>query len=675
MSTTATNFPSGLKPLEFSTESTSKLSQKKVLDILNKKCFNSLQHLRQVHSIILRTGHFQDHYVSGTLVKCYANPHFNNFALAIKVFDQIPRPNVFVCNIVLKGSLENGEPHEAISCYQKMVLLNSKPNKFTYPTLFKACAITGSVKEGIQFHSHVVKHGLSDGHIKSAGIQMYTSFGLVKEARRMLDERGETDVVCWNAMIDGYLKCGEVEEAKDLFGCMPYRNVGSWNTMISGLARCGMIESARTLFNDMEERDEISWSAIIDAYIKQGCFKEALEVFHKMQREKVKPKPYSLPSVLTACANLGALDQGRWIHSYVKRNSFQVNAVLGTALIDMYAKCGRLDMSWEVFEKMRVKEVSTWNAMIGGLSIHGRAEEAIELLKKMQEEKLKPNDVTFVSVLNACAHAGMVESGVALLNSMNRVYGIEPKMEHFGCVVDLLGRAGLIKEAEKFIESMTVKPNAAIWGALLNACRVHGNVEVGEKVGWILLDMEPRNSGRYALLSNIYAKAGRWDDVTRVRKLMKDRGIKTIPGSSMMNLDGRVHEFKMGDGSHPEMKSIYVMLESIMEKLQIKGYSPNTSIVSFDIEEEEKETALKQHSEKLALAFGLIRTEAGTTLHIVKNLRVCEDCHSAFKLISQIYSREIIMRDRVRYHHFRNGMCSCRDFCANRLVYQSIYLS
>ncbi|KAK7344281.1 hypothetical protein VNO77_13719 [Canavalia gladiata] len=664
-STTPTNFPSGFVSEEHSTESipTSTLSQKTVLQILNTKCFNSLQHLKQAHAIILRTGHFQDHYVCGTLVKCYATPHFNNFNLALKVFDYIPRPNVFVCNIFIKGSLENGEPHEAILCYHKMVLLNSRPNMFTYPPLFKACAMTGCVKEGVQFHAHVVKHGLSeDGHIKSAGIHMYASFGLVGEARKMFDESGERDVVCRNAMIDGYFKCGEVEAASELFRCMPVKNVGSWNTMISGLARYGMIENARSLFNDMGKRNDISWSAIIDGYIKQGCYKEALEVFYEMQREKVKLKQYILPSLLTVCANLGSLDQGRWIHSYVERNSFQVDAVLGTALVDMYVKCGSLDMAWEVFKNMKVKEVSTWNAMIGGFSIHGQAEEAIELFNKMQKEKLKPNGTTFVSVLNACAHAGMVERGLAVLDSMKQVYEIEPEMEHFGCVVDLLGRAGLIEEAEKFIDSMPVKPNAAIWGALLNACRIHGNVELGEKVGWTLLDMEPQNSGRYALLSNIYAKAGRWDDVTRVRKLMKERGIKTVPGTSMIDMSGTVHEFKMGDGSHPQMKEIYRMLEQMMKKLRMEGYSPNTSVVLFDIEEEEKETALRQHSEKVALAFGLLHTKPGTTVRIVKNLRVCEDCHSAFKLVSQIYGRNIIMRDRVRYHHFRNGMCSCKDF-------------
>ncbi|XP_028791468.1 pentatricopeptide repeat-containing protein At5g66520-like [Neltuma alba] len=669
MSTTTTNFPSGLKPEELSAagqNSTlpSKLSHKKVLDILNNKCSHSLQHLKQAHAIILRTGHFQDHYVSGTLVKCYANPHFNDFALAVRVFRQIPSPNVFVWNILLKGCLENNEPQMAVSSYKSILVFNSRPNKFTYPSLLKACAITGSVEEGTQFHAHVVKHGLSgDGHIKSAGIQMYSSFGLVKEARKILDDGdGESDVICWNAMIDGYLKCGLVEVAREVFESMPEKNIGSWNAMIRGLAKCGMIDSARKLFDDMSERDEISWSAIIDGYVKEGCFKEALEVFNEMQKQNIRPRKYILSSMLTACANLGALDLGRWIHSYMERNFIQMESVLGTALLDMYAKCGRLDTAWEVFENIPVKEVFTWNAMIGGLAIHGQADEAIKLFTKMNREKLKPNDITFIGVLNACAHAGMVDKGLALFHSVKEVYGIEPEIEHYGCVVDLLGRAGLLEEAEKFIGSMTVEPNAAIWGALANACRIHRNVELGEKVGWILLDMEPQNSGRYALLSNIYARAERWDDVARVRKLMKERGIKTIPGSTMIDLGGAVHEFKMGDGSHPETKEIHSMLKSIMEKMRMEGYSPKISQVPFDIDEEEKETALSLHSEKIAIAFGLLRTEPGTTLRVVKNLRVCEDCHSAFKLISQIYSRDIIMRDRARYHHFRNGVCSCKDF-------------
>ncbi|XP_038714858.1 pentatricopeptide repeat-containing protein At5g48910-like [Tripterygium wilfordii] len=666
MSTTiAINFSSHPKPKDLSEERKpiSKLTQKSVLELLDRKCTSSLQHLKQVHAFVIRTAHIQDHYVAGTLLKCYLNPDFSNLDCAIKVFNCVPNPNVFVWNTILKGCLEKNEPYLVMYFYSKMVLGCSRPNKFTFPTLLKACSITQDEREGVQVHAHVVKKGFSGNvHLRSSGVRMYASFGKVEEARRMLDGDGDPDVVCWNAMIDGYFKCGNVAAAKELFDSMPKKNIGSYNAMISGLAECGMIEVARNLFDEMTERDDISWSAMIDGYIKAGNFKEALEVFNSMQKEKIGLQKFVLSSVLAGCANVGALDQGRWIHAYIVSNSIHLDPVLGTALLDMYAKCGCLDLAWDVFEKMKKREDFTWNAMIGGLAIHGRANEAVELFCKMQREKVRPNGITFVSLLNACAHAGMVDKGLQILNSMKREYGIEPAVEHYGCVVDLLGRAGKLSEAEELINSMPVKPDAAVWGALLGACRKHENVELGEKVGKILLEIEPENSGRYALLSNIYAKVGRWDDAAEVRILMKERGVKTAPGCSMIDLGGRVHEFKMGEGLNPQMKEIYLMLEKIIQKLKMEGYSPDTTQVLFDIEEGEKEITLMHHSEKLAIAFGLINTRPGTTIRVLNNLRMCEDCHSAGKLISRVYNREIMVRDRVRYHHFTNGACTCQDF-------------
>ena len=512
-------------------------------------------------------------------------------------------------------------------------------------------------------HAHVVKHGLAgDRYIQSAGIQLYATCGRINNARRLLDGRGEADAVSWNAMIDGYFKCGDLESAERLFESMPCPNVGSWNAMITGYARCGRVEDSRRLFDEMPQRDEVSWSAMIDGYVQQDCFKEALMVFNEMQRRGIRVRKFVMSSVLAACANVGALDQGRWIHAYVERNSIQLDAILGTSLVDMYAKCGRLDLALELFDRIHSKEVFTWNAIIGGLAMHGRADEALKLFSQMQMEKFKPDRITFVGVLNACAHAGLVEEGLQFFNSMEKVHGIRPVVEHYGCMVDLLGRAGLLDEALDIINTMPMKPNAAVWGALLGACRIHGNVELGERVGEILLELEPQNSGRYALLSNIYARAGRWDDVSRVRKLMKERGVRTTPGSSLIDLDAVIHEFVIGGGSHPEMKEIRAMLEEMIKKLKSAGYAPNTTQVLFDIDEEEKESALCQHSEKLAIAFGLLKTAPGTTIRIVKNLRVCEDCHSATKLISQVYNREIVVRDRLRYHHFKDGNCSCKEF-------------
>ncbi|XP_026458369.1 pentatricopeptide repeat-containing protein At5g66520-like [Papaver somniferum] len=642
-----------------------RISQDTINNLLNTKCSKSIQHLKQTHALVIRNGLSQDNFIAGSLVKCYSNPYFNSLSIALKVFSSIPQPHPFLWNSMIKGCLENHDPKKAISFYIDMMVFNSSSNKFTYPPLFKACMVARAVDVGVQIHGHVFKYGLGgDLYITSAGIQMYSACGRLTEARRMLDKSEEkADVICWNAMIDGYLKCGDLGSAIGLFESMPDKNSGSWNAMISGYAKSGKIDVAQEFFNKMPERDDVSWSAMIDGYIKGGYFKEALRVFHEMQMEGVRPRKYVLSSVLAACANVGALDQGRWIHAYVKKNSMSIDAVLGTSLVDMYAKCGRLDMAWDVFEKMKRKEVFTWNAMIGGLAMHGRAEDAIELFLKMEKEKVKPDGITFVGVLNACAHAGFIDKGLHFFDAMENVYGIEPKVEHFCCVVDLLGRAGFLNEAEQLIKAMPIQPNSAVWGALLGGCRIHGNVELGEKVGKLLLEMEPNNSGRYSLLSNIYARAGRWDDVAEIRKLMKDRGIKTTPGSSLIDLDGLIHEFVMGDASHTQSKEIHLMLDEIMEKLKTEaGYVPKTNEVLFDIDEEEKETALCHHSEKLAIAFGFLNTSPGTTIRIVKNLRVCEDCHTATKLISRVYKREIIVRDRVRFHQFRNGNCSCMDF-------------
>ncbi|KAL2491226.1 Pentatricopeptide repeat-containing protein [Abeliophyllum distichum] len=658
--TTTTELPPyHLPPANHPTENFP-ISQKTILNFLNTKCSTSMENLKQAHALILKTGYFQDHYVSGSLLKCYANPRFGSLESSIRVLEHVENPNVFVWNCIIKGCVDNKQFFKAICLYHGMVITDSRPNKYTYPPLFKACTIEGLTAEGVQVHGHIIKHGLNaDGHIISAGIQMYASLGRLEDARNMFDESAQRDVICCNAMIDGYMKSHAVKSARELFEDMKEKNIGSWNTMITGFANNEQIEEAKKYFDEMPKKDAVSWSAMIDGYNKGGYFKEALEVFNAMQGDEIKPNKFVLSSVLAACAYVGALAQGKWIHAYVRRNAIPLDAVLGTSLIDMYAKCGRLDLAWDVFEKMKRREIFSWNAMIGGLAMHGRAEDAIELFLNMLRQNLKPNNITFTALLNACAQAGLVDRGLKYFRSMEQVYELKPTIEHYGCVVDLLGRAGLLTEAVELISHMPMKPNAVVWGALLSACRIHGNVELAEKIGETLLELEPENSGRYALLSNIYAKAGKWDSVAKLRKSMKERGIKTIPGSSMIDLNGIVHKFKVGDSSHPQISDIHLMLEKIIQKI---GHVPDTSQVLFDISEEEKETAVSYHSEKLAIAFGILNTAPGTTIHIVKNLRACKDCHTAAKLISQVYKREIIVRDRVRFHRFRNGQCSCNDF-------------
>lgn len=395
-----------------------------------------------------------------------------------------------------------------------------------------------------------------------------------------------------------------------------------------------------------------------------GRFMEALNLFHEMLQSGAKPNQFTLVSALSACANLVALDQGRWIHVYIDKSKIKMNERLLASLIDMYAKCGELEFASKVFHgACGLKgKVWPWNAMIGGFAMHGKSEEAIEIFKQMEVEKISPNKVTFVSLLNACSHGYMVEEGRQYFKSMRSLYGVEPKIEHYGCLVDLLGRAGLLDEAEEIISSMPMTPDVAVWGALLGACRIHRDVERADRVGKVIKDFDLNHIGCQVLLSNVYSASGRWNEAKVLRENAKLIVGKKTPGCSSIELNGVFHQFLVGDRSHPQTKQLYLFLDEMGAKLKAAGYAPEFSEVLLDIDDEEdKETALSRHSEKLAIAFGIMNTPPGTTIRILKNLRVCGDCHQATKFISKVYSREIIVRDRIRFHHFKDGICSCKD--------------
>lgn len=389
-----------------------------------------------------------------------------------------------------------------------------------------------------------------------------------------------------------------------------------------------------------------------------------MELFHEMQLAGATPNEFTLTAVLAACANLVALDQGRWIHIYISKARINMNDRLLAGLIDMYAKCGEIESAWKLFsdESNLKRTARPWNAMLSGFAIHGRSDEAIELFERMKKTNVLPDKVTFVSLLNACSHGRLVEQGRLYFNSMRSVHGIDPEIEHYGCMVDLLGRAGLLKEAEEIISTMPMAPDTIIWGALLGACRIHGDIEMGKRIGKTINELEPKHVGCHVLLANIYSGSRRWSDARDVRKRLEINNGRKIPGCSSIELNGMFHQFLVGDRSHPQTKQIYSFLDEMTVKLKIAGYAPEVGEVLLDIDEEDKETALSRHSEKLAIAFGLISTSSGTPIRIVKNLRVCRDCHHATKFISKVYDREIIVRDRIRFHHFKDGYCSCKDY-------------
>lgn len=392
---------------------------------------------------------------------------------------------------------------------------------------------------------------------------------------------------------------------------------------------------------------------------------EALDVFHKMLQRGASPNEYTLASALAACANLVALDQGRWMHVYIRKKGIQMNERLLAGLIDMYAKCGELEFASKLFnsERQLKRKVWPWNAMIGGFAMHGKSKEAIEVFEQMKVEKVSPNKVTFVALLNACSHGNRVEEGRGYFESMAGHYGVKPELEHYGCMVDLLGRAGRLKEAEEIISNMPLTPDVAIWGALLSACKIHKDIEMGERIGKIVRELDSDHLGCHVLLANIYSLTGNWNEARTLREKIAVSGKKKTPGCSSIELNGTFHQFLVGDRSHPQTKQLYLFLDEMTTKLKIAGYVPESGEVLLDIDDnEDRETALLKHSEKLAIAFGLMNTAPRTPIRIVKNLRVCGDCHQAIKFISKVYDREIVVRDRIRYHHFKDGTCSCNDY-------------
>ncbi|KAL4361508.1 hypothetical protein GQ457_04G026690 [Hibiscus cannabinus] len=616
----------------------------------------SMKQLHQVHALFLKTGQIHDPLAAAEFLKFCSLPVHRNIDYARKVFRQMSEPNCFSWNTIIRALAESDEidetdePFEALLLFTEMLTDETVlPNQFTFPSVLKACARTGKLLEGEQAHGLAVKFGFEkDEFVASSLVRMYVMCGAMEKALFFI-----------NKMMAEFENGGKlVKDKRRTEG-----NIVLWNVMIDGYVRLGDLTAARELFDKMSQRSVISWNVMISGYAQNGYFMEAIEMFRLMQMGEVRPNYVTLVSVLPAISRIGALELGKWVHLYAERNEIVIDDVLGSALIDMYAKCGSIEKAVQVFNMISKPNTITWSAIIGGLAIHGRAKDALDYFSRMEHEGVTPSDVVYIGILSACSHAGLVEEGRLFFNHIVNEVDFEPRLEHYGCMVDLLGRAGLLKEAEEFIMNMPIKPDDVIWKALLGACKMHGNIEMGDRVARILMNMAPHDSGAYVALSNIYAASKDWEAVARVRLKMKEMDVRKDPGCSWIELDGVVHQFLVEDESHPRAKEIHSMLQEIAEQMRLVGYKPDTSRVLLNIEdEEEKESTLHYHSERIAIAYGLISTSRGTPLRIVKNLRVCEDCHSSIKLISKIYKREIIVRDRKRFHHFENGSCSCKDY-------------
>ncbi|KAK4487094.1 hypothetical protein RD792_006409 [Penstemon davidsonii] len=601
---------------------------------LLKSCVDrrSLFPVQQLHSITITAGCSKTKFISNHLMNAYAK--LGQLRTAQNMFDKMPDRNVMSHNILIGGFIQNGELGTAIEIFNKMGQRNSAswnaviagmikfefndeglrlfanmhtegflPDVYTLGSVLRGCAGLKDLIKGTQVHGYVMRSG------------------------------SEFDLVVGSSMAHMYMRCGSLREGESVIQLMPVHNVVAWNTLIAGL-------------------------------VQNGCATGALDQYNLMKMAGFRPDKITFVSVISSCSDLATLGQGQQIHTEViKAGAMSVVSIL-SSLISMYSRCGCLNDSVRVFdEREGAKDDHVlWSSIIAAYGFHGKGHEAIKIFNRMEREGLQANDVTFLSLLYSCSHCGLEEKGLEFFDLMIKKYKLEPQIKHYTCVVDLLGRAGHLEEAERFIRSMPIKPDTITWKTLLSACKTHKNADMASKIAEEILKIDPQDSASYVLLSNTQATAKRWQDVSKVRKSMRERMVKKEPGLSWFELKNQVHLFVMGDKSHPEFNKIDLYLKELMDELKLHGYVPDIGLVMHDMDVEEKEYNLVHHSEKMAVAFALMNTPEGFPIRIMKNLRVCDDCHVAMKYVSLVKNREIVVRDASRFHHFRGGSCSCGDY-------------
>lgn len=526
---------------------------------------------------------------------------------ARQVFDKSFKRSIYVWNAIFRALTLAGHGEDVFDLYREMNESGTLSDRFTYTYVLKACVASESLvlllRKGKEVHANILRRGY------------------------------ETNVHIMTTLVDMYARFGCVANASCVFRNMPVKNV-------------------------------VSWSAMIGCYAKNGRNFEALEVFCEMMAENrdLLPNSVTMVSVLQACAALAALGHGKLLHGYILRRGLNSVLPVLNALIALYARCGDLELGRRVFDQMGKRDVVSWNSMISSYGVHGFGRKAIEVFKEMLDNQIPPSPISFVSVLGACSHEGLVEEGKVLFESMVKEHKMYPTVEHYACMVDLLGRANRLDEAAKVVEDMRIEPGPKVWGALLGSCRIHCNVELAEWASKRLFELEPTNPGNYVLLAEIYAGANMWDEVLRVKKLIKSRGLQKVTGCSWIEMKNKIYSFTAVDEFNPQIEQLHAILLELSMEMKERGYVPETKVVLYDLDAEEKERILLGHSEKLAVAFGLINCSKGETIRITKNLRLCEDCHSVTKFISKFTNREIVVRDVNRIHHFSDGVCSCGDY-------------
>ncbi|KAG6532352.1 pentatricopeptide repeat-containing protein At2g03880, mitochondrial-like [Zingiber officinale] len=596
---------------------------------------------------------------------------------------------------------------DALETFKKMLHCGVQPTPLTFSSLLRSCADAGSLCMGRQIHSQIIVHGFSSNTIlESALIAVYTRCGEVGNGRQIFETMGRKNAITWNSMIRGYSQIGNSEQALYLFGLMrrdglapdsftfpallagatsagsellgEFTGVHAYaikvglerdcfvgSSLIAMYSTNGFFQDARQAFDSVSSKDVGVWSSIISANIKAQRANDALDLFTEMLNLNFQPNQFIFSSSLTACGQLSILETGKQVHASCLKSNDAMDTATQNSLISMYSNCGCIEEARRVFNSLEEyrRNVISFNSMISASAQHGYPKEAAELFEQLQQVGLRPDGITMLNLLSAFNHAGLVREGVSSFSAMVEGANDQVGYRHYACMVDMLSRAGKIDEALRFIiRDMPFEPDTPLWRIVLGACSKHRNLRVAKQVARLLLEMEPEEAANYVLLANVYARSGRWRQAEEVRQLMKGKGIEKEAGFSWIEIDKATHTFGVEDRSHPLSVKIYQKLQELMSGIEAVGYVPDISFTLHDLDGAGRRQSLYYHSEKLAFAFGDLSAARGVQLRIMKNLRVCGDCHNAYKQFSLITNREIVLRDKYRFHHFSKGACSCGDY-------------
>uniref|UniRef100_A0A0D3HLU6 DYW domain-containing protein n=1 Tax=Oryza barthii TaxID=65489 RepID=A0A0D3HLU6_9ORYZ len=676
----------------------------------------SLGAARAVHGHMAKTGAGADMFVATSLVNAYMRCGAARDAR--RLFDGMPERNVVTWTALVTGYTLNSQPALGLEVFVEMLEMGRYPSHYTLGATLNACLASCDVDLGKQVHGYAIKYGAES--ITSMGnslCRLYSKLGSLDSALRAFWRIPEKNVITWTTMISA---CAEDEECVELGlslfidmlmdGVMPNEftltsvmslcgtrldlNLGKQvqafsfkigcetnlpvkNSTMYLYLRKGETDEAMRLFEQMEDASIITWNAMISGYAQimdsakddlqaRSRGFQALTIFRDLKRSVMKPDLFTFSSILSVCSAMMALEQGEQIHAQTIKSGFLLDVVVNSALVNMYNKCGCIQDANKAFLEMPTRTFVTWTSMISGYSQHGQPQEAIQLFEEMRLAGVRPNEITFVSLLSACSYAGLVEEAEHYFDMMKKEYCIEPVVDHYGCMIDMFVRLGQVEDAFSFIKRTGFEPNEAIWSSLVAGCRSHGNMELAFYAADKLLELKPKGIETYILLLNMYISTERWQDVARVRKLMKQEDVGILRDRSWITIKDKVYFFRANDRTHPQATELYQLLENLLEKAKAIGYEPYQNAELSDSEDDEKPAAgsLKHHSERLAVALGLLQTPPGATVRVTKNITMCRDCHSSIKLFSLLENREIIVRDSKRLHKFKDGRCSCGDFGA-----------